>query len=705
MMEQQLVNPFNVTKANDLDDQGINDTWVDLSNDGGFGKLANLTSPVPMLLLGGKGSGRTHLMRYFSYELQKIRSERGDIVETIHQDGYLGVYLRCEGLNAGRFEGKNQTDETWAMIFSYYMDLWLSCLVLDIVQDAVGNRNEFKNVEATFCQSIINLFDIRDFKNLSSLKLVIETIKGFIREIDYSVNNAAVTLQLKSFSIRATRGRLVFGIPQLIREHISAFSDILILYLIDELENLTENQQLYLNTLIREKRSPVSFKVGSRLHGFRTRRTLSAGEENREGSEYELLYLDERLRSDPRYPSFARGLVLRRLAKGGYIDKHKADRLLGQGGDNPDLIAALERYFENIPKSPFERAATEFIVQNYEPGRRPYLTALRDKLTGALAQGQAPGVSSEEDIQMIMNSVCVTDTPLIEKANTMMLYQDWASQKNLVAAAEKISNSAKAILLGDDEAGVRHKRMLGHFTADLLAQILREARQRQRYLGLNTFIEMSGGLPRHLLIILKHIFNSASFNGEEPFFEKPVSMRSQQEAILYSSNWFFENARTVGSDTERVQESIERLANLFHRLRFSDKPVESSLVTFSFTENLVSKDAREILEQAEQNSLILRVVGGQKDRNTSRVDAKYQINPMLSPRFDLPLGRRGVIALSPIEIDAIFGSVDSAPFKEISKVRIDRMTAPFTRKKSDTSNANDGMESNELQPTLPGFVS
>src|SRR5208337_4833244 len=98
-------NPFEVTKAADFNDEEIAGYFVDIPGPGGFGTLANPKSPMPMLIMGGKGSGKTHLMRYFSYPLQKLRHAR-DIVSGIQSDGYVGVYLRCGGLNAVRFKGK-----------------------------------------------------------------------------------------------------------------------------------------------------------------------------------------------------------------------------------------------------------------------------------------------------------------------------------------------------------------------------------------------------------------------------------------------------------------------------------------------------------------------------------------------------------------------------------------------------------------------
>src|SRR5580704_17971273 len=118
-------NPFNITKAVDFSDQQIFDFWIDLPESGGFQELAKPSSPMPMFILGGKGSGKTHLMRYFSYALQCIRHKK-DVIGGIKNDKYIGVYLRCSSLNSLRFREKGQREEMWEEVFAYYMELWLS---------------------------------------------------------------------------------------------------------------------------------------------------------------------------------------------------------------------------------------------------------------------------------------------------------------------------------------------------------------------------------------------------------------------------------------------------------------------------------------------------------------------------------------------------------------------------------------------------
>lgn len=245
--------------------------------------------------------------------------------------------------------------------------------------------------------------------------------------------------------------------------------------------------------------------------------------------------------------------------------------------------------------------------------------------------------------------------------------------------------------MADNGYNCRQKKRLSHFQTDLFAQLLRECNLKQRYLGMSDFIDMSAGLPRNLLTILKHIYHWSVFNDESPFVGgNKISVFSQREGVLEASDWFFRDARIVESKGTVIQDSISRLATLFRDIRFSDKPAECSLSTFSVDLTSVSEKAREVIKAAEDRSLLINIPKGQRDRNTKRVDSKFQLNPMLAPRWDLPVHRRGAIALSTVEVNAIFDPEYKESLKKLVQIRIERMTAPqFGKGKSLSFHQND----------------
>jgi hypothetical protein len=664
-MEDTTPNPFNITKADDFSDQEINDYWVDIPSGAGFDAMAKPSSPMPMLILGGKGSGKSHLMRYFSYPLQCIRHGQ-DVIGGIQKDKYIGVYLRCGGLNSARFRDKGQTEELWADVFAYYMELWLSQLVLSTVLSAVGGKPELENREPGVVAALSSLIDLGNRTSPTGLSGLNALLRELQQEVDVAVNNSAITRTLR-VRIAVTRGDLIFGIPKAIAANLSSLRDCLFLYLIDEFENLSEVQQKYVNTLLRERQGPCSFKIGARRYGVRTYSTFSADEDNKEGSEFEVLRLDAILRENRQYEEFAKQLIAKRLAE--------FNRVPSPLTTLDAAAKALDECFEDPPKSQFSASETAYVIETYRGRERPYFRNLRQYLELGLKGDAASGLQRPGDIERVLSLLSCPDLPLLEKANLFLFYKEWSSKHDLLKAAQEIADECRRCVSGTSENG-RYQRTLHHFKADLLAQLYRETRQRQRYVGLTTFIKISSGLPRSLLIVLKHVFAWATFNGERPFRGTPISIRSQQAGVLEASEWFYRDARMIGRDGQLVMDSINRLGTLFRGIRFSEKPSECSCSTFSADVSRSSQTARRVLDLAEKWSLLINV-GGQRDRNTKRIDAKYQLNPMLAPRWDLPIYRRGALALTPAELNAVFDSEHVKEFDNLADTRIARMSAPL----------------------------
>jgi hypothetical protein len=674
-MKGEAVNPFNVTKAVDFSDQQINDFWVDIQESGGFKKVAKPLSPMSMLILGGKGSGKTHLMRYFSYPLQKIRSS-GGAIDGIRADRYVGIYMRCGGLNSGRFQNKGQTQEAWAAIFSYYMDLWLAQVVLAIVLDAFGPADELREAEEIICADAWDLFESPPSSHPPrTLRDLADAFRDLQKELDHAINNCAITGELK-IDVRATRGKLVFGIPQILERRLASLRDCLFVFLIDELENLSEEQQKYINTLIREKELPCSFKIGARLYGVKTFRTYSADEDNKEGSEFESVRLDELLRGNKKYGLFARRLLVRRLCEHGYL----SDSQPGQDA----LVESLDKWFEEFPQSKYAQAETAFVGDLYTEGReRPYFVALRRELKAGIGGRAAAGVASEADVTQIVDHLRCPDYPLLEKLNIFLLYRSWAGRKNLLQSAKAIGEDCDSEVKGTGRPK-QYRLSLEHFKFDLLAQLRRDCGQQQVYCGLETFIVMSMGVPRNLLILLRHIISWAMFNGERPFKDRrlPITKKSQLAGVLEGSEWFFGDARMIGADGRDALDAVERLGTLMRTIRFSDKPVECSCTSFSCDVPESSDRARHVIDVAQKWSLLINV-GHRQDKILDRRDMHLQLNLMLSPKWDLAIRRRGALSLKPDEVNAVFGGATQEVYRAVLANRTITVMAPFRKSGKD----------------------
>jgi hypothetical protein len=652
-------NPFEVTKAVDFTNAQIEATWVDLPG-GGFLSLADPRSPMPIFLVGGKGGGRTHLLRYFSYSLQTLRHAE-NLLGGLAADGYLGIYFRCGGLNSSRFSGKRQDEETWASVFAYYMEVWLGRLTVDIIAELFEELP--KHITLTeitqFTAAALDLFDVEmelpsqgpnPARDLSSL------LQRLQRDLDLAINNAALTHEL-NIRIGASPGRLAFGIPSAASRFLPALSKLAFTYLLDEFENLTPGQQRYVNTLLREKELPSTFLIGSRLFGLRTHATLSAGEENRQGSEFGMVVLEDTYRAEKgRYNTFCNQIVLRRLGEFGFDIGPKvrpSDFFESPSDDGSSLE---------------DRARSHVASKGDIAVPRPWM----QRLETSLLRNQGREITSR-----VMHDVAFVNSPLHEKFAVFLLYRSWADGRDLIESVLSIRNQVRELIEGS--SGTRSiATSYSHYRHDLYAQILNELRLPQEYFGFSDFVRMSGYLPRNLLVVLKQVTQWSNFLGEQPFRGDRVSKRAQSEGVREASAWFLSDAKGLGKVGEESHLAIRRLASLFREMRFSDKPVEVSCASFSTDRQGLTAAAIESLDEAVSHSLLLDVPTGRRDKNTHVLNHKYQLNPMIAPTFDLSLALRGSAGFSAAELNAIFDPAVAESEFEIVKGRVvGRMQAPF----------------------------
>lgn len=660
-LAQRDDNPFDLTKASDFSDTQIFNYWVDIVEEhGGLLTVLNLRSVMPMLLLGGKGSGKTHLMRYCSAPVQSLR-HGGSLSSAVSQEGYLGIYVSADGLNVGRFAGKGQTQETWTAIFGYYFELWLTLNLISII--ILKNKSEPLLLDETaFTREVSALFDVPP-QNIQSLDSLYTFLEEKLRGVDSIVNNSAVTRSLAGLEITFSPGRLCFGIPPIIAKYEQSLSEATFVYLIDEIENLSVEQQKFLNSLIRYRKGNATLRVGARLYGIKTYSTAGSGEPIKRTAEYERVELDSFLRGhEKEYAKLAEELVAKRLnsAHTGVVD-----------------FKDVSSFFEAISPANFYQELTSKLASSRQTSEndRPYFERLKAHL------GQVFGSKSEGKVQEIIDLLRTNEFPLVEKLNILQLYKNWGTPKQIHDAALQIHQDSIE-LINKSKPSKEYVQTFEHFDSDLLAQLFRDYSRKIPYAGLDTLIHLSQGVPRNLLGVLKQIYRRSLFAGEKPFAGGTISLQSQTEGVMDSAVWFWDDAQPDSYGTE-VRDAVERLAILLRTIRYSDKPSECDLCAFSVDESKISEQARLTLERAENWSYLLKIRDGAKNKNTQSVDSKFQLSPMLAPKWGLSVHRRGTLEIRPDLANSIFDNAHSSGFEALLKSRVSAMSAPgFSAKAS-----------------------
>ena len=226
MSRSSQENPFDLNKASDFTDQEIAEQWVDLANAaGGLVDILNPKSRMPMLLLGGKGSGKTHLMRYCSAPVQTARHS-GDIAQAAIADGYLGIYIPLDALNTDKFAREEPVEDYWSLVFSHYFELWLATALLATIHDCARSQS-LAFEESEFVAAVVEMFDIEPEVVPTNLNELLDHFTRTRKNIDSVVNNSRLRGERPLFDITFSAGRLAFGIPELVSRYAPALRDVL----------------------------------------------------------------------------------------------------------------------------------------------------------------------------------------------------------------------------------------------------------------------------------------------------------------------------------------------------------------------------------------------------------------------------------------------------------------------------------------------
>jgi hypothetical protein len=664
-MKKIIENPFDLTKANHFSDNQIYDYWVNMEtgDNNGLLEFINPTSLMPMMVLGSKGCGKTHLMRYCSEPVQLMRNEN-NIISTIKREGYLGIYVYADALNTGRFFGKGQDDETWYQVFSYYFEIWMVLCLLEIIKKIINAID--KSMENNIVESILKLININltNIDNIDNLDKLIEYFEETRKKIDNSVNNCAITRKIDGLNIIFNPGDLLYGIPKILNESIDILSNTIFLYLIDEIENFDENQQIFINTLIRYRRGNVSIKIGARLYGIKTYKTHPSGEEIRERAEFEIAEFDKFL-NDKNYFDFIKNLIIKRLNKLN-IKTFVTD------------FSDLYKYFQEIETEDYYKDETLKIISTREK-ERIYFKKLKDNLKK---------YTKEKRINDIVSNLSLTEYPLLEKLNIFILYKSINKDVDLLELSESIGIDAKSLISNvKNDSSKKYQQVYQHFNNDMLAQLYREYKRNIPYSGLETIIHLSQGAPRNALSLLKNIYKRAIFNGEEPFLNNKISIKSQTEGIADTAEWFWDDVH-FDNNGIRIRIAIENLSILYRYIRFCLKPTECDLSSFSIDINILSEEARTIIKNAENWSYLIHQSKGRSSKNTQQINDSFQLAPMLAPKWGLSQRRGGTIEIKKDLANAIF-SDNRELFKKELRKRLKSISFEFNDKKTDKTNDDD----------------
>ena len=264
-------NPFEDINANVLEPKKIVEYWCSpfaqglLSN---FDEHKFRTSKIPIILQGSRGSGKTTILKYFSYPSQIERAEENKttFLNTIAYEKEVGFYYRCDDSFISTFKSifMNVDHERWTIYFDHYLEMIFCKSILEMLFVLIKRKEVDLGDEKEFILELIKAKSLEKYDIGLSLNGVYGFICDQVNYINNFKNQFIFTNEKFAPQIIVSLFDFSEKIISLLKEYIPEFKEVLFVMMFDEFENLSTDLQKRFNTLIKfaiKKQSNAIIKI------------------------------------------------------------------------------------------------------------------------------------------------------------------------------------------------------------------------------------------------------------------------------------------------------------------------------------------------------------------------------------------------------------------------------------------------------------
>lgn len=614
-------NPFSDYNANSMDPKKILDYWC---SPFAFFKSSISEEDIyqhdmPIVFMGGRGTGKTMFLKYFSYPVQREAANQiasgghGNILSFLKSRGGIGFYLRFDGPVLRSFEEKGLEPEKWDAIFTHYFELQVCKSYIEVILDLV-NRDQLsrKEIEKEFIPRVarklgrpgkrVKLEDV-----LNTVEDALEEITSFREKIAFS---RAEFMPSKPFVAQD----LSFGIAEIAMETIPEFRNgIKFVILIDEYENYLKRQQVILNTLLKFVRPGITFRVGMRLEGFHTYDTISPKEFIKEGRDYTKFVFEDILVKDRHYREFLISVARKRLETvKAFKERNLLDisRFLGKRENLEDEAASLVR-------SEGSKIKHFNLLKHSE--------LFKSKL-------------DNNTIKKIQRIITKPENPLLEVLNII-----WIARGNEPQATKKAMNEYLSGKVSSPLAKKYYLDYIHKYKLSLMILLASQYRKPKMYYSFNTFCFLSSGIVGSFIELCRRSFQYAYFEDPDTLVnEGTISNALQNRAARDLAHSELEMVNRIQNYGHNLYLFARNLGNIFEK--FQKDPLIRYPETNQFTVDASFRkdtELEDMFRTAIQWSIIQQKSYLQQRTPGAPKTDIYTLNRVYSPMYDLSYRTRG----------------------------------------------------------------
>ncbi|WP_434591795.1 hypothetical protein J3Q09_21800 [Pseudomonas sp. R4-83] len=586
------------------------DNWSDFVVPGFLNELEIKSQSKAIVIVGGRGTGKTTLLRYFCHATQ-FSSRRPNLPDNILN--HIGLYWRADTNFLNSFAGGEQTPEVWRSAFEHM----LACEFGKEIIRALKNLNCNPERQERFgLLESLSISVLRDFDD-SLGDTIFELEKSLQRSrtrLAMWVNNLdtcprPVFLPADAF-LRALIGTLKDQLPYLSESTFGIF--------IDEYENLRDEQQRFINGLLKHGSPPLIYNIALKPKGWHTKQTIG-GESIQEISDYRAIDLESYIAKD--FDVFAAELLFFRLAehepelqnKLPIVPEHlRSIDHIQERYDNPKYREIIVNAAEQmLPRVSLRAAATEVLTD------AKLLDRLINKIRFAL-QRKGSELEAEDFIDIQHPEVSVIMPALLsrDRESADALLKEFIDLKH----GTGVRLSSKGALVSNNLFGCINSIYIDARRTSIL------------FSGFTVLTMIARGNVRHLLELIHRIFKEYKPSEDEVLPVVPPYV--QAHAIYIASESILNTVSGFGIFGPQLYALVLCLGSIFRQRHRSDKQSEPEINHFTIAGGELSEKLNRYLLEAEKWS-VLFLSRETKMKTLGVIASDYTLNPIFSPYFQI----------------------------------------------------------------------
>jgi hypothetical protein len=599
-----------------------------------FDQPGLLEANKPRVFIGGRGCGKTMLLRYLSH--QTTFSELRTSIPA-SAASHIGLYWRADTQFANAMTKRDITDDVWSSAFNHMTGVLISIEVLASLRSIAASQCDVLSEEdlkkLTFER--LSAFD-------SGLPSQVDALYSWLERKVWELESWVNDVHKKPEPNFLPGRRFVLAIIKNITSQLPTLKHSTFQVYLDEYENLCPYQQLLINTWLKHSEPPLIFNLAMKRNAF-TQKDTTGNESLSHIHDYREHDLEAYLLEGD-FNLFASEILLLNLNVAGLANKQVDLPLLRDPNGlhtrrskeyGPRVIHTAQGMFPDLTEADI---ASDIFKDHTLTDK------LRKSIGNALTK-RAPGFEVSRFFR-----------PALPEATTIV--PALLHRKRITP--EEIERELDLLAQGKDNrfTGTTdwiHNNFLG-CVLQLYAPISRAC---PVYGGFRSFCQLSKGNIRHFLeLCFKSISRGIADDGS---IRLPISTADQAEAARQVSGAFLNEIKSFGRHGNRLHAFVLRLGSLFalaHMRPTQSEPEQNHFSVSHGTSSVTTEDL-DFLREATKWSVLFETQETKKKDEYHAETVEYVLNPIYAPRFHISYRKRRKIDISTGELNILIrGSLD-----------------------------------------------